>query len=94
MKAFASEGVPCGAVLNTAEVLDNAHLRERKTVSDVQHPKRGEYAMIGCPVRLSDSPVELERAPLYGEHTDQIFTELGRLNADELDELRRDRVVL
>jgi formyl-CoA transferase len=94
MKAFASKGVPCGAVLNTAEVLDNAHLRERNTVADVQHPTRGQYPMIGCPVRLSDSPVELERPPLYGEHTDHVFTNLGGLSQTDLDELRRDKVVL
>ena len=94
MSAFASKGVPCGAVLDTAEVLDDPHLRERGTVAEVEHPIRGPYPMIGSPVRLSDSQVEVKRAPLYGEHTDHVFTTLGGLSQAELDGLRRDRVVV
>ena len=93
MAAFAGAGVPCGAVLDTAEVLGNAHLRERRMVSDVEHPTRGKYAMIGCPVKLSGSPVEVTRAPLYGEHTNEVFTALGGLTDEDVEELRREKVI-
>ena len=63
MEAFAEAGVPCGAVFDTKEVLEHPHLVERGAVAAVEHPARGAYAMIGCPVVLSDSPVEVERAP-------------------------------
>jgi formyl-CoA transferase len=66
MQAFAGRGMVCGAVLDTTEVLANPHLRERGTIFDLDHPTRGRFSMIGCPVRLSDSPVEARRAPLYG----------------------------
>jgi formyl-CoA transferase len=56
MAAFARRGIPCGAVLDTAEVLDDAHLQERGTVRDLEHPTRGRFKMIGSPLRLSDSP--------------------------------------
>lgn len=94
MAAFAGAGVPCGAVYDTAEVIDDAHLRQRGTITEVEHPTRDTYPMIGCPVRLSDSPVEVTRAPLYGEHSDEVFTTLGELSQEDLDELRRDRVVV
>ena len=93
MAAFAGAGVPCGAVLDTAEVLGNAHLRERRMVAEVEHPTRGKYPMIGCPVRLSDSPVEVTRAPLYGEHSREVFTALGGLTNEDVEELRRERVI-
>ncbi len=57
MQAFAGRGIVCGAVLNTAEVLADPHLRERETIFDLDHPTRGRFSMIGCPVRLSDSPL-------------------------------------
>jgi formyl-CoA transferase len=41
MKSLASRGVVCGAVLDTAEVLANPHLRERGVVYDIDHPARG-----------------------------------------------------
>lgn len=94
MKAFASEGVPCGAVLDTSEVIENQHLIERGMVTKVQHPTRGEYPMIGCPVRLSDSSVEIEPAPLYGEHSDEVFTTLGGLTQNEVDQLREEKVII
>src|SRR5436305_10149338 len=72
MKALASRGVVCGAVLDTAEVLANPHLRERGVVYNIDHPTRGRFSVIGCPVRLSDSPVSPTRAPLMGEHTETV----------------------
>src|SRR5438874_3379230 len=57
MLAFAGADIPCGAVLNTAEVMADPHLRKRGTVAEIEHPLRGKYATVGCPIRLSDSPV-------------------------------------
>jgi formyl-CoA transferase len=94
METFASEGVPCGAVFDTQEVITHPHLIERGIISEVEHPTRGRYPMIGCPVRLSDSPVEVRRAPLYGEHTDEVFQEFGELTQEEVEDLRRQKVIL
>src|SRR5919199_1111488 len=77
MKAFAGRGIVCGAVLDTAEVLADPHLRERETIFDLEHPTRGRFSVIGCPVRLSDSPVAAKRAPLMGEHTEDVLRTLA-----------------
>jgi len=63
-------------------------------VTQVEHSVRGKYSMIGCPVRLSESPVDIKAAPLYGEHSDEIFTSLGGLTQEEVDELRREKVII
>ena len=94
MAAFAGEGVPCGAVLDTSEVIENPHLIERGMVTEVEHPTRGKYPMIGSPIRMSESPVEVTRAPLYSEHSDEIFTTLGGLTQAEVDELREQKVII
>ena len=93
MQAFAGKGIPCGAVLDTAEVLADPHLRERGTVFDLEHPTRGKYSMIGCPVRLSDSPFAATPAPLMGEHTDAVLTSLAGYTADEVRQLRSSGVI-
>jgi len=93
MTAFAGRGIPCGAVLDTAEVLADPHLRERGTVFDLDHPTRGRFSMIGCPVRLSDSPFEPRRAPLKGEHTEEVLKTLGDYSPEEIRKLRETHVI-
>ncbi len=94
MSAFAGAGVPCGAVYDTSEVMADPHLRERETITEIKHPTRDTYPMIGSPVRLSASSVKVTRAPLYGEHSDEIFSTLGGLSQADILELRNDKVII
>ena len=93
MKGFAGRGIPCGAVLDTAEVLSDPHLRERGTVFDLDHPTRGRFSMIGCPVRLSDSTFQPSRAPLKGEHTEDVLKNIAGYTQDEIRQLREKHVI-
>jgi formyl-CoA transferase len=93
MKALAGRGIPCGAVLDTAEVLADPHLRERGTIFDLDHPTRGRFSVIGCPVRLSDSPVAASRAPLLGEHTEDVLRTLAGYTPEEIRRLRDKAVI-
>ena len=93
MKALAGRGIPCGAVLDTAEVLQDAHLRERGTIVDLEHPTRGHFSTIISPLRLSDSPVEPRRAPLYGEHTADVLRDLAGYDDAEIASLRAKGVI-
>src|SRR5580700_6032389 len=93
MKAFAGRGIVCGAVLDTAEVLADPHLRERETIFDLEHPTRGRFSVIGCPLRLSDSPVAARRAPLKGEHTEDVLRSLAGYTPEEIRRLRDNNVI-
>jgi formyl-CoA transferase len=93
MKAFAGRGIPCGAVLDTAEVLNDAHLRERGTIVDLEHPTRGKFSTIISPLRLSESPVEAARAPLYGEHSVEVLRDLAGYSEEEVAVLRAKGVI-
>ena len=86
-------GIPCGAVLDTAEVLADPHLRERETIFDLEHPTRGRFSVIGCPVRLSDSPVTARRAPLKGEHTEDVLKNIAGFTPDEIQQLHEKHVI-
>ena len=93
MKAFAGRGIVCGAVLDTAEVLADPHLRERETIFNLDHPTRGRFSVIGCPVRFSDSPVHAKRAPLKGEHTAEVLRTLAGYTEEEIRHLEKKQVI-
>src|SRR5277367_1364153 len=93
MKLMGDAGVPCGATLDTGEVLTDPHLRERDMIVDVEYPTRGTYQTVGCPVKLSDSPAEVTRPPLLGEHTAEVLSALCGVTADEVQKLRSQGVV-
>jgi formyl-CoA transferase len=93
MKAFAGRGMVCGAVLDTAEVLQDPHLRERGTLVDLDHPTRGRFSTIISPLRLSDSPVTPRRAPLFGEHSEEVLRSLAGYTAEEIAALKQKGVV-
>jgi formyl-CoA transferase len=93
MRAFAGRGIPCGAVLDTTEVLTDPHLRERGMVCELEHPARGRFAMIGSPLRLSDSPTEVTTAPLYGEHTDEVLMTRAGYTAADIRRMREKGIV-
>ena len=69
--------IPCGPILSMKEIAEEPSLRATGTVVEVDHPKRGKYLTVGNPIKMSDSPTEVTRSPLLGEHTDEVLAELG-----------------
>lgn len=80
-------GIPCGPVMSTRELIEDATLAELGAVVEVKHPERGAFKTVGSPLHLSDSPVEVRRPPLLGEHTDEVLGALG-YDAGEIHRLR------
>jgi len=58
----------------------------------VDHPARGKYLTVGNPIKLSDSPTEVTRSPLLGEHTVEVLGQLG-YSPEEVAQLREQRVI-
>ena len=69
--------IPVGPILSMKELAEEPSLRETGTIVEVDHPERGKYLTVGCPVKLSDSPAEVVRSPLLGEHTEEVLALLG-----------------
>jgi formyl-CoA transferase len=93
METLAGAGIPCGAVLDSREVLTDPQLRACGFIVDLAHPTRGVYPMPGNPLRLSASPTELVPAPGLGEHNADVYGALLGYGPAELDTLRRDGVI-
>lgn len=84
--------IPCGPILSTKELVEDASLRDEGIVVTVDHPERGEFTTVGSPLQLSDSPVDITTPPLLGEHNQEIYGPLG-VSAEELAELKTNGVI-
>lgn len=78
MQHLSSFGVPCGAVLDTAELLTNDHLRDCGMIVDHTHPQWGELRIPGCPIRVDGFTPRLDPAPAAGQHTQEVLAELHK----------------
>jgi formyl-CoA transferase len=84
--------IPCGPILSMKEIAEEPSLRKTGTVVEVDHPKRGKYLTVGNPIKLSDSPTEVKRSPLLGEHNDEVLGELG-YSASDIAALREAKII-
>jgi len=80
--------IPCGPILSMKELAEEPSLRATGTVVEVDHPVRGTYLSVGNPIKLSDSPTEVSRSPLLGEHTDEILAEILGLDEQAISAIR------
>ena len=76
MDILNKDDIPCGPILSMKEMAEDQSLRATGTVVEVDHPTRGKYFSVGNPIKLSDSPSDVKRSPLLGEHTDEILRQV------------------
>ncbi|MCH7746066.1 MAG: CoA transferase [Chloroflexi bacterium] len=93
MATLTEIGIPCGEVLSTVEVLEDAHLRARQMVVEVDDSLRGNYLTIGFPVKLSANETKIASAPTLGEHSDEVLSTLLGLTSEEIASLKEEGVI-
>src|SRR5262249_1611482 len=82
MKILAGSGVPCGACLDTGEILTDPHLHARDMIVAVEHPVRGRYVTVGNPTTLPAAPTTMAPARVPGQHRHEVLKELGYGDAE------------
>ncbi len=93
MEEVGRAGVPVGAVMDSRDLMTNEHLRKNGTFVTVDHGQRGPVTIPGWPVRMSGSHVPPVAAPLLGQDTEAVLTDLLGLSAEDVADLRARRVV-
>lgn len=87
-------GVPCGIVFNLKRILEDPNSKEREMVVYTEVPGLGAVPFVGNPLKLKTRPIEnRERAPLIGEHTDEILKTLAGIREEELAAFREKGVI-
>ena len=85
--------IPVGPILSMKEIAEDEGLRKTGTIVEVDHPERGPYMSVGCPIKLSDSEVKVERSPLLGEHTTEILTQVLGYEGEDLEKIIKSGAV-
>ncbi len=93
MEILSAAGVPSGACQDTAEVLVDPHLTARDMILEVEYPGYGTFKTVGCPIKLSESPVEVTSPPKLGEHTESILNEYCDVDTEAYDRMKAAGIV-
>ncbi|GGI45770.1 crotonobetainyl-CoA:carnitine CoA-transferase CaiB-like acyl-CoA transferase [Agromyces flavus] len=90
---LSAAGVWVAPVNSYADVVEDAQIAHNGTFVEYDHPTEGRVKTPGFPYRFSRTPARIDRgAPLAGEHTREILTDLG-MTGDDIDRLLADGVV-
>ena len=88
METCNKHDIPVGPILSMKEIAEEQSLRASGTVVEVDHPGRGKYLTVGNPIKLSDSPPDVRRSPLLGEHTEEILSKVLSYSARDIAEIK------
>ena len=94
MKRLEAFRIPVGGVLKDNDVMNDPHIKEKQVFKDIKYPEVSKpVPVVGPAIELSTNPGEIKtRAPLLGEHNNQILNDLGYSNAEIL-EFKNNRIV-
>jgi CoA:oxalate CoA-transferase len=87
-------GIPSGPVNNVRDALNDAQVRHRNMVVEIEHPEIGVYEALGNPVKSSVmKDGEFLPPPALGQHTEEVLTSILDLSASEIQSLRDEGVI-
>ena len=94
LEQLESEGIPCGRINRIDEALNDPQVAHRKMRVSAQHASLGEMELLSSPMKLSDTPPQVSRAPpLLGEHTEEVLSQLLNYSQEQIQQLRFDQVI-
>ncbi|MBM3569555.1 MAG: formyl-CoA transferase [Alphaproteobacteria bacterium] len=93
MIAFNEIDVPCGPIMSMKDLAEDASLFEREMLVELDYPDRGRSIQVGCPIRLSDTEVKVERSPILGEHTEEVLRQVLGYGADKVAAVKAAKAV-
>ena len=94
-KEATSRGIRAGGLAKVSEVIDNPQLKARDFWQEVEHPElntsiRYPRSLFMC---SRAQPFPRRRAPLIGEHNQEIYQQELGLSSEQLSQLKQARII-
>ena len=93
VEQLSAVGVAAAPSREARDLWADPHLRASGAFTLLEHPELGALEMVAPPWRVDDQRPHLERAPLLGEHNDEILGGILGLSVAEIEELRSQDVI-
>ncbi len=93
MEQIAGAGVPCGAVYNMKEQLEDKDLLKRGVMNVIDHPVRGKVTVPGSPISMSATKVPVTSSPIHGSSNEEIYGKWLGLSPEEVKKMRAENVI-
>ena len=94
IEKLGASGIPCGRINSVAQALGAPHAQAREMVRTVQHPTAGDVQMLGIPLRFSETPPSIRRAPpTLGQHNEQVLRDMLGFSDARIAQLRAEKVI-
>ncbi|XCS12890.1 CoA transferase [Aeribacillus pallidus] len=89
-----SAKIPCGPVNKLSDILNDAHIKEREMVVEMEHPSLGILKMLGVPVKLSRTPGRIKTVPpAQGEHSETVLKQMG-YSKEEIETFIKEEIII
>ena len=85
--------IPSGRLNDCSQLITDPQLAARDFWVDVEHPNTGLQTYPGAPFKMSETPFQLDRAPLLGEHNHDVYVQDLGLSLDDMDQLTQAGVI-
>jgi len=82
-------GIPCAPIQTINQVRSDPHVKARKTIMEFDYPGLGSYPIAALAPRFSTLNIQTTRAPLLGEHNNDVFKNILGCTAQELEQLKQ-----
>ena len=82
-------------VNSISDLVEDPQVVENEYIVDFDHPDLGRIKVLGHPIKLFKTPARIERpAPSFGEHTEEILIDVAGCSWAEIEELKKEEVIV
>ena len=85
--------IPSGRLNDCQQLMSDPQLTARDFWVDVEHPYAGRQTYPGAPFKMTETPFQLRRAPLLGEHNEDIYVNNLGFSLEEMARLQEAKAI-
>jgi len=92
---FQAKKIPCAPIYSVKDIVEDEHIAvARGMIRDIDHPIAGNMKVIGSPVNLSETPIEIHSpAPMLGQHTKSVLSDILNMTCTEILSLKEQKII-